>query len=287
MTAPRRILVIGAGLMGSQIGCELALAGHDVVLYARDTAAARERVAAALDLAQRAGLRDTAAARGVERRLAYADSVAAGSEGCDVVVESVAEDIELKGRLLGVAARVAPTALLGTNTSSLRITDVGAAAGAPERTVGIHYLNPPLLMPPVEIVAGERTSAESIDAACALVASAGKTPVVVQRDVHGFVWNRLQLAVIREAVRLIQDGVLSSEDVDTIVRKGLARRWRRDGPLEAMALDGPDAWNELAAGLVAELSVASELPDLASFAVPGEETAEEVARRDEALLQEL
>jgi 3-hydroxybutyryl-CoA dehydrogenase len=284
---PRRILVIGAGLMGSQIGCEFALAGHDVLLYARDLAAARERVGAALGLARRAGLCDTDMARGVERRLGYTDSVTDGSDGCDVVLESVSEEIELKGRLLGTAARVAPRALLATNTSSLRITDVGAAAGAPERTVGIHYLNPPLLMPPVEIVAGEQTSGERIDAACALVASAGKTPVVVQRDVHGFVWNRLQLAVIRESVRLIQDGVLSSEDVDAIVRHGLARRWRRDGPLQTMAREGPDTWNELAASLVADLSVAPELPDLTAFAVQGEETAEEVRARDDALIHEL
>jgi 3-hydroxybutyryl-CoA dehydrogenase len=273
--------------MGSQIGCEYALAGHDVVVYARDPAAARDRVGTALDLARRAGLCPPAAVRDVERRLSYTTSVSAGSEGCDVVVESVAEDIELKGHLLGVAAEVAPRALLATNTSSLRVTDVGAAAGASERTVGTHYLNPPLLMPPVEIIAGERTSSASVEMACELVTSAGKRAVVVRRDVEGFVWNRLQLAVIREGVHLVEAGVLSSEEVDIVIRDGLARRWRHAGPLEAMAADGPDVWNAIARQLTADLSTTAELPDLASFAVTGGDPAEDSRLRDEALIQEL
>src|SRR5919109_641215 len=112
-----RVLVAGAGLMGSQIGCEYALGGHDVVLQARDLAAA------------------------------------------------------------------APDALVATNTSSLSITAIGDAIGAPERTVGVHYWNPPLFMPLVEIVAGERTSPETIAFARDAVAALGKRPVLVERDV--------------------------------------------------------------------------------------------------------
>jgi len=273
--------------MGAQIGCELALAGHDVVFYVRNRQAATVRVEAAFALARRAGLLAADAHEEVVGRVSWAATVAEGAERCDVVLESVAEDIELKGRLLTEAARVAPRALLATNTSSLRITDIGEAAGAPERTVGMHYLNPPLLMPPVEIVAGERTSSESVELALELAAGAGKVPVVVSRDVNGFAWNRLQVALLRESVRLIEDGVLTAEDVDAIVREGLAPRWRRLGPLEGTAVEGADAGDELTKALLPVLSVASRLPALEGFAVPGPTNPDELRRRDDALIQEL
>ncbi len=161
----------------------------------------------------------------------------------------------------------APAAVVATNTSSLSITAIGDAIGAPERTVGTHYLNPPLLMPPVEIVAGERTSAETVAFARDTVAALGKLPVLVRRDVPGFVWNRLQFALVRECAWLVESGVASAEDVDTVVREGLARRWRHVGPLRSIALGGVDTWNRSGANIVPELSDAAALPDLAELAI--------------------
>ena len=120
--------------------------------------------------------------------------------------------------------------ILASNTSSLPITDIGAAIGAAERTVGTHYLNPPLLMPTVEVIAGEHTSEETLAFARDTVTALGKLPVIVRRDVPGFVWNRLQFALVRELTWLVENDVASAEDLDTVVREGLARRWRRVGP---------------------------------------------------------
>ena len=123
-----------------------------------------------------------------------------------------------------------PDAVIATNTSSLSIAAIGEACGAPERTVGTHYWNPPLLMPLVEVIAGPHSGPEAVELARAAVASCGKRPVLVQRDVPGFIWNRLQYALLREALWIVDNGVAAPEAVDEVVRYGNARRWEHVGP---------------------------------------------------------
>jgi 3-hydroxybutyryl-CoA dehydrogenase len=158
------------------------------------------------------------------------------ASGADLLVESLPEDLELKAAVLRAALAEAPEAVVATNTSSLSISAIGDAIGAPGRTVGTHYLNPPLLMPPVEVIAGVRTAGRTVDLVRQTLVALGKLPVVVRRDVPGFVWNRLQFALVRECAWLVEQGVASAQDVDTVMREGLARRWRRVGPLRAVAL---------------------------------------------------
>ena len=167
---------------------------------------------------------------------------------------------ELKANMLASVALASPDAILATNTSSISITALGAAAGAPERVVGTHYLAPPLLMPPVEVVAGEHTDSAVVDVVRRTLVALGKQPVAVQRDLPGFVWNRLQFALLRECVWLVEHGVASAETVDEVMREGLARRWRHVGPFRAIALGGIDTWNRSAANIVPELSTASAAP---------------------------
>lgn len=282
-----RILVIGAGLMGSQVGCDYALAGHDVTFCVRSPEAARERVDAALGLAVRAGLCSPDEAVELVARIAFVSELSGAAEGCDVILEAVSEDLSLKGQVLGLAASAAAGALLATSTSSLRVTDIGELAGAPQRTVGIHYLNPPLLMPIVEVVSGEGTAEESVEAARRLVVGTGRTPIVVRRDVHGFVWNRLQLAILRECVELVRAGVISGEEADLVVREGLARRWRHVGPLETVALGGFDTWNAVGRNVLPDLSTATALPDLSRLVPPLADPAAAAQRRDEGLIADL
>ena len=203
------------------------------------------------------------------------------------MVESLPEQLELKVSVLREVREVAPEAVVATNTSSFSITAIGEAIGTPERTVGTHYLNPPLLMPPVEVIAGTGTSPETLAFARDTVASLGKLPIVVRRDVPGFVWNRLQFALVRECAWLVENGVASAEDVDAVMREGLARRWRRVGPLRAMALGGIDTWNRSGENIVPELSNATELPDLARLALADGDLGAAAAERDAALAQEL
>ena len=282
-----RVVILGAGLMGTQIGCEYALAGHDVVLCARDLEGVAKRVRAGLTLVAARGLRTRDEADAAATRLSTSTDGFAAAEGAELVVESLPEELELKTAALRIAVAAAPEAVFATNTSSLSISAIGEAIGRPETTVGTHYLNPPLLMPPVEVVAGARTSKQTVAFACDTVASVGKLPVVVRRDVPGFIWNRLQFSLVRECAWLVEHGVASPEDVDTVMREGLARRWRHVGPLRSIALGGIDTWNRAGRNIVPELSTVSELTDLGEIAITGGDLAGDAAERDLALAQEL
>ena len=282
-----KVVVVGAGLMGAQIGCEYALGGHEVALVARRVDRVRERVEDALRLAEEAGLFSSEETGAARERVQAGSDLDAVSE-CDLAVESVPEDLGLKADLLRRVASASPDAVLASNASSLSITRLGEAIGEPERTLGTHYLNPPLLMPPVEVVPGERTDASAVALVRDTLLALGKRPVVVERDVPGFIWNRLQFALLRECLWLVEHGVASAEAVDEVVRSGLARRWRQVGPFEAIALGGVDAWKRAGANLLPELSKAERLGELEEW-VPTDEAALAGVkeRRDRALAEEL
>jgi 3-hydroxybutyryl-CoA dehydrogenase len=282
-----RVSVIGAGLMGAQIGCEYATGGHDVRLVARDTEAVRRRVDDAFRVLEEHGLASSDELDAANDRIVIAGALDADSAACDLAVESLPEDLELKASMLASIALASPEAILATNTSSISITALGAAVGAPERVVGTHYLAPPLLMPPVEVIAGERTDPAIVKAVRTTLVALGKRPVAVQRDVPGFIWNRLQFALVRECVWLVEEGVASPETVDEVMREGLARRWRHVGPFRAMALGGIETWNRSAANIIPELSTASALPDLHGFARTDGDLDAVARTRDAALAREL
>ncbi len=270
--------------MGSQIGCEYAIGGHTVTFAARDPVAARRRVDDALELAERLELLSAHPLDEVRSRT----TVAAELElTCDLAVESLPEDLPLKVAQLRPVAAASPGAVLATNTSSLSIGDLGAALDAPERTIGTHYWNPPLLMPLVEVIAGS-ARADVVERTLSALTALGKRPVLVEQDVPGFVWNRLQLAVMREALWLVENGVVSPETVDLVVRDGLARRWRHVGPFEAAALGGADTWRRIGANLLPVLSDAADLDGLERWLSQDAEALKAVReRRDAALAAEL
>jgi len=282
-----RVAIIGAGLMGAQIGCEYALGGHEVRVHSRDIGGALQRVANGFAVLEAHGLSTADAARAAAGRVTTAAHPGDAARDADLLVESLPEDLELKASVLREALAGARHPVVATNTSSLSITAIGEAIGAPERTLGTHYLNPPLLMPTVELIAGERTAPETVSLVQEMLVALGKLPVLVRRDVPGFVWNRLQFALVRECAWLVEHGVASPEDVDTVMREGLARRWRRVGPLRAIALGGVDTWNRSARAIVPDLSTARELPDLAEVAITDGDLSTDAATRDGALAREL
>jgi 3-hydroxybutyryl-CoA dehydrogenase len=281
------VVVVGAGLMGSQIAAEYALGGHRVHCLARRPEATRTRVDEALATALRLGLRDEQETRSAADRLSI-DGALDALERCDLVVESVPEDLSLKGEVLAPIAARFPDAVIASNTSSLSIGAIGDACGAGERTVGTHYWNPPLLMPLVEVIAGRESRAEAVELARAAVASCGKRPVLVQRDVPGFIWNRLQHALLREALWIVDNGVATPEAVDEVVRFGNARRWEHVGPFAAAALGGIGTWQRVAGELFPELSNAREAGDLERALWADEsELAAIAAARDAELARDL
>ena len=259
--------------MGAQIGVEYALGGHDVVLYARDTSR-RERVEPARLPLRAPRVADARRGRAQAR---IADLHGRDGRGGQPRDADLARRVASRGPRAQDArssatcpGRRSPDAVVATNTSSLSITALGEAIGAPERTVGTHYLNPPLLMPPVEIVAGEQPSSATRSRSRETPSPrSASCPLWSSRDVPGFVWNRLQFALVRECAWLVEHGVATPEDVDTVVREGLARRWRHVGPLRAIALGGIETWNRSGANIVPELSTALELPDLGQVAIDG------------------
>jgi 3-hydroxybutyryl-CoA dehydrogenase len=282
------VVVAGAGLMGAQIGVEYALGGHEVVCLARRPAGVGERVVRALDLVAAHGLASAEATEAARRRIAVVDGIELIDGEADLVVESVVEDMETKIELLRRCAARFPTAILASNTSSLSITALGEGAGAPERTIGTHYWNPPILMPMVEVIRGEQTSDQTVKQMTTSLRAMGKRPLLVEKDVPGFVWNRLQLALLREAVWIVEQGVAAPETVDEIVRDGLARRWRLTGPFETVALGGPDTFVRVAANLFPVLSDAAKLADLSAWLDRDPANLAAVReRRDSGLVEEL
>lgn len=296
MSAARpHVAVLGAGLMGAQIACEYALGGCAVTLLVRDRERSRERVERSFELVRRHGLADEQALAHAAERMRWLPASELAGDGAEIrgsavpslVVESLPEDLALKADVLGSVASLWPDATIASNTSSISISALGAAAGVAERIVGTHYWNPPLLMPLVETIAGEGTPAARLDQTVALLRAIGKRPVVLQREAQGLLWNRLQLALLRECLWLVEHGVAAPEAIDEVVRDGLARRWRLTGPFETVGLGGAATFDAIAANLFPLLSDASS----GRFAphVPSEpaQLAALRERRDDALAAEL
>jgi 3-hydroxybutyryl-CoA dehydrogenase len=274
--------------MGAQIGAEYALAGHEVVLITRSTAsgeAALQRAHAAIRALASHGLVAEDRAEAALPRLSAGTDIRGACSGRDVIVESVAEDLNAKADALDAAARAAPEAILCSNTSSIPISRLGEAAGAPDRVLGTHYANPAILTPLVEVIPGERTDPRHVEEITRLLEANGKTAIVVP-DVPGFLWNRLQFALLREAVRLVVEHGVAPETIDVAVRRVLGRRWSLIGPFETMALGGRDTFMKIAELLFAELGQPVDPAALADIELPPAASLRALAsRRDERLAE--
>jgi 3-hydroxybutyryl-CoA dehydrogenase len=286
-----RVVVIGAGLMGSQIGCEFALGGHEVVWVARSPARGRAAIERVLSSVQTLELASEKATRRALDAVEVVDDVTAVAGSPKIVLESVVEDLAVKEAVLRAAAREWPDAILASNTSSLGITLLGERAGAAERFLGMHYANPPMLVPIVELVGGARTDHRCLDVARSLLTSIGKQVIAVEHDVPGFIFNRLQFALMREALWLADNGVAAPAVIDEVVRSGLARRWRLTGPFETASLGGLGTFQSCAANLFPTLSAAREPGLLGRWVTSVDDgqhdEALRVSRRDQALAKEL
>jgi 3-hydroxybutyryl-CoA dehydrogenase len=234
--AKARIAVIGAGLMGHGIAQVFALAGHAVTLtdtVAQNLDTAKSRIAANLrDLGE-----DDSAAERVRPSIDLADAV----RDADYVVEAVSEDLPLKQKLFGEIERhVRRDTILASNTSVIPITAIMQGLAKRERAVGTHWWNPPFLVPLVEVIETQWTSPETIAWTMRLHEAAGKKPAHVKKDVPGFIGNRLQHALWREAIALVEQGICDAETVDAVVKASFGRRLPVLGPLENADLVGTD-----------------------------------------------
>ena len=237
----RSIVVIGAGAMGSQIGMLCALAGFDATITDIDPAALdrakaqlRQRMSRDIEQGRRvAG--DVDAAFG---RLTGTTDLAAAAAGADFVIEAAVEKLDVKRRLFADLDRAAPAhAILATNSSSIVSSRIADATGRPDRVCNVHFFNPALVMQCVEVVRGPECSDRTVDTAIELVRRLGKVPVLLKREIPGFIANRILNAVRDEAIFLLENGIASVADIDTACRTALGYPM---GPFELMDLTGID-----------------------------------------------
>lgn len=269
----RRVLIIGVGTMGPGIVVDYLLAGHHVTMLGRDPvrlATALERTRSFLDflLSQQAidQTQHTNAEKWlhggvVEENLEESDSSLPAIAQAEIVVESVSEKLEVKQQLFQQLEKIVePDTFLLSNTSGLSITEIAEGLSHPERVLGTHYWNPAYLMPLVEVTPGQQTAPEMVEEVCKMLVEMGKRPVRVKKERPGLIWNRLQFALLRECLHLLEEEVAGVEDLDLIVEQGLARRWSFIGPFKTSDMGGQDVFLTIASYLFPALSNAAEPP---------------------------
>jgi len=234
--AKARIAVIGAGLMGHGIAQVFALAGHEVAIY--------DSVMASLDNATArivANLKELGDDPKAVERVTPVANLATAVRDAEYVVEAVPEDLALKQKHFAeIEKHVRPDTILASNTSVIPITKIMKGLKRRERALGTHWWNPPFLVPLVEVIETQWTSAATVDFTMKLHAAAGKKPAHVKKDVPGFIGNRLQHALWREAIALVEQGICDAETVDSVVKAAFGRRLAVLGPLENADMVGTD-----------------------------------------------
>jgi len=246
MTTSKRehIAVIGAGLMGHGIAQIFALHGHPVsLLDVNDELLAKAigNVRANLTLLANNGIGTKEEIEDSVSRIATTRDLEKAVSGAYFVVEAVAEQLELKQKLFREMDELSSQdAILATNTSVISITEIAAKARGKKRIVGTHFWNPPYLIPLVEVVPGDQTSPQTVDRTYDLLKAVGKKAVKVKKDVPGFVGNRLQHALWREAVAIVDQGIADAATVDEVIRNSFGLRLPVLAPLETADMVGLD-----------------------------------------------
>ncbi len=234
--AEQKIGVVGGGLMGHGIAYLFAAAGHRVAVFepaAEIRASLPRRLQAILDL-----LGDDPS---LLQRIETHDALAPAMQGAAFVFEAAPEKLKLKQQIFADLEKlVAPNTILASNSSAIPSTEIGRHLLRRERVIGTHFWNPPHLVPLVEVIQNERTGDDVVRRTMELLRQAGKAPVHVRRDVPGFVGNRLQHAMKREAIALVAAGVCDADTIDVVVREGFGARTAVLGPMEQSDLVGLD-----------------------------------------------
>ncbi len=237
------IAIVGAGLVGRAWAIAFARARHDVRIYDEVAGAAQKAAqfaSASLPALAAEDLLDGQTPSVVAARLTAVGTLAEALAGASHVQENTPEDLAVKRRVFAQLDEVAaPDAVLASSTSAILPSHFTEALAGRARCLVVHPINPPYLIPAVEIVPAPWTDPAVVERTRALMSAAGQSPIVMKRELDGFVMNRLQGALLEEAFRLVADGYASIEDVDIGLREGLALRWSFMGPFETIDLNAP------------------------------------------------
>lgn len=259
-----QIAIIGMGSMGPGMAARLARGGHDV--RAQDIAPiAIERaqtiqpmISEALDglgVADQGGM------------IVYHEAIEAAVAGADLVIENVPEKIEIKAQVYaGLDRLIGAETLVASDTSGIPITQLQAHISHPERFIGMHWSNPPHIIPMIEVIAGDATSQATVKSIQDLIRSLDLLPVTLKRDVPGFVENRVLYALLRECVDLVEQGVIDPEDLDTCVKWGIGYKLSVVGPMRLLDMAGLDIYQSVASFLNAELCDRSDVSPMVTKA---------------------
>lgn len=251
--------------MGSSMAQLFAGCGYQVALYDISGEAverSRELIRVNQEAAVQAGELTEEERREVNERIHITCGKDCFTEA-DFVIEAIIEKMEIKHSFWREISALTPeNAVLTSNTSGLSLTRIAEAVKGPERFCGMHWLNPPHICPLVEVIKGEKTSEETAQAVYQMAQDIGRFPVMLKKEVPGFLVNRFQFAVLREAMSLVEAGVCEKEDVDKVFKYGLGLRYACLGPFEIADLGGLDTFYRIAGYLFADISDTKELPPM-------------------------
>jgi len=264
-TELKKIAIAGAGIMGSSIAQIFAQNDYQVILYDiedRFLARSKELIALNQKALVQAGELSEEASCNIRSLIGHTLDIS-GFKDADFVIEAIVEQMDAKHALWSkISELVSEEAILTSNTSGLSISEIAKAVRKPERFCGMHWINPPHIVPLVEVICGAKTKAETADTVFRVAESVGKKPIMVKKDAPGFALNRIQFAVLREAMHIVESGIADKEDVDKVLKYGLGMRYACLGPFEVADLGGLDTFYRIAEYLFEDLSDAKEVPSM-------------------------
>ncbi|MDN4524938.1 3-hydroxyacyl-CoA dehydrogenase family protein [Fictibacillus fluitans] len=290
-----KLTVLGCGTMGHSIALNAAWAGISVTLQGIDEQNCEtgwKSLVRKLDVLVDDGLFSGTEAQQIRERITMTTSVEEAVKGATFVVEAVPEVLELKKSLFTrLDALCDEHVILASNTSGLSPTAIASEVKRPERVVVTHFWNPAHLIPLVEVVRGDKTNDKTVERSFDLLNQMKKKPIEVKKELPGFIGNRLQYALFREAQYLLETGVASKEDIDAAVTYSIGRRLPVTGPLQSADLGGLDVFSSISDYLFSDLSSAQEslpvLKELVKEEKLGEKTGEGFYQWDESFSQEI
>jgi 3-hydroxybutyryl-CoA dehydrogenase/5-formyl-3-hydroxy-2-methylpyridine 4-carboxylate dehydrogenase len=254
----RVVTVVGSGTMGPGIAAGFARNGFETRVFdvkEEQLDKAKGAVDFVCQTLIRGGFMTEAEAETTKGNLTYTLDLAAALNGADYVVETVPEKKEIKQSVFRqIEDHVRDDTIIASNTSGIPITQLAEVCRIPSRVAGMHYSNPPHLIPVIEVIRGEQTSPETLAAVTEVSKRIGMIPAQVDRDVPGFVENRILYAIMRESLNLLDEGVASAEAIDTIAKWGIGYKLAVIGPLELLDVAGLDIYTSVASYLNADLS---------------------------------
>lgn len=271
-TKLKKIAIAGAGIMGSSIAQIFAQNDYQVTLHDiedRFLARSKELIALNQKALVQAGELSEEASCNIRSLIGHTLDIS-GFKDADFVIEAIVEQMDAKHALWSkISELVSEEAILTSNTSGLSISEIAKAVRKPERFCGMHWINPPHIVPLVEVICGEKTKAETADTVFRVAESVGKKPIMVKKDAPGFALNRIQFAVLREAMHIVESGIADKEDVDKVLKYGLGMRYACLGPFEVADLGGLDTFYRISEYLFEDLSDAKEVPAMLKDLVTG------------------